>query len=619
MQSRSSSDTNDALVKKLQSPDFILSLEVQDVARQYMAANSANFQKARSDLTDMLSRNYEGSPYYTSALCIIDAYVAAKKDTKDFKGTNESVKKQKRDHLEAKKALVEKKMLTTLSELIKDRLDGDKILGYLRAQSGNGRDMFLDEMCNDKKYWRPFLISLAGNSKHRNSKFLNHVVDKLAAKGYHFDVIKQAKTSDYYSAFQRVLEEILAGVPNANAAYWRGRLKPYGKVLTVDLHSVLYTDMLLRRLIEHFRCRVDSAGSDASVNESSYNAAYRFQRVIQEFRRWAAEYHDLSENEVNEKQSALRTIFINDLCLTKKLSVKDDTEFLKCLEEVLRRYDVVQYGRELLLESKSIASSGRSRKVVNSGDIAYPNYTNPDLMQNILEILRKDPDKHIKALQNPHFFDILLTDVFHPYHECHGDSHRKLVCEILAVVASNNKDVDLIKQKLIAASMLCNNPDNLIQSYQEANLYKRLWSHAENIPIVCMGVLKWIRAALTSEEYWTKVRKTDEEIQNMLNLLEKIGKSEALVAQEVFEILRDVILFRDTIGDTYIDHRKMQILLQKVVSAMLYGDPILVMDFLKLLVQVRPGMRAPKLNVELIPQVVRDITSTVSGPFSDHA
>ena len=45
----------------------------------------------------------------------------------------------------------------------------------------------------------------------------------------------------------------------------------------------------------------------------------------------------------------------------------------------------------------------------------------------------------------------------------------------------------------------------------------------------------------------------------------------------------------------------MQILLQKVVSAMLYGDPILVMDFLKLLVQVRPGMRAPKLNVELIP------------------
>ena len=132
-----------------------------------------------------------------------------------------------------------------------------------------------------------------------------------------------------------------------------------------------------------------------------------------------------------------------------------------------------------------------------------------------------------------------------------------------------------------------------------------------------MGVLKWIRAALTSEEYWTKVRKTDEEIQNMLNLLEKIGKSEALLAQEVFEILRDLILFRDTIGDTYIDHRKMQILLQKVVSAMLYGDPILVMDFLKLLVQVRPGMRAPKLNVELIPQVVRDITSTVSGPFSD--
>ena len=64
---------------------------------------------------------------------------------KDFKGTTESVKKQKKDHLEAKKVLVEKKMLSTLSELIKDRLDGDKILGYLGAQSGNGRDMFLDE------------------------------------------------------------------------------------------------------------------------------------------------------------------------------------------------------------------------------------------------------------------------------------------------------------------------------------------------------------------------------------------------------------------------------------------------------------------------------------------
>ena len=37
---------------------------------------------------------------------------------------------------------------------------------------------------------------------------------------------------------------------------------------------------------------------------------------------------------------------------------------------------------------------------------------------------------------------------------------------ILAIVASN-KDVDLIKQKLIAASLLCNNPDNLIQSYQK--------------------------------------------------------------------------------------------------------------------------------------------------------
>ena len=617
VQSHGSSGNNSALVKKLKSPDFILSLEVQDVARQYMAANSGDFQKARSDLTNMLSRNYEGSPYYTSALCIIDAYVAAKKDTKEFKGTTESIKKQKRDHLEAKKALVEKKMLSTLSELIKEKLDGDKILEYLDGQSSNGRDNFLDEMCNDKKYWRPFLISLAGNSKHRNSKFLNHVVDKLATKGYHFDVIKQAKTSDYYSAFQRVLEEILAGVPNANAAYWRGRLKPYGKVLTVDSHSVLYTDMLLRRLIEHFQCKVGADANDTFVGENARSTAYRFQRVSQEFRRWAAEYHDASENEVNEKQSTMRTIFMNDLCVTNKLSAKEDKEFLSCLEEVLRRYDVVEYGRELLLASKSIASSDKSQKVVNAGDIAYPNYTNPDLMQNILEILRKAPDKHIRVLQDPHFFNILVTDVFHPYHECHGDSHRKLVCEILAVVASNNKGVDLIKQKLIAASMLCNNPDNLIQSYQEANLYERLWDHAENVPTVCMGVLKWIRVALTSEEYWTKVRKTDEEIQNMLNLLEKIGKSEALLAQEVFEIFRDVILFRDVIGDTYIDHRKMQILLQKVVGAILYGDPILVMDFLKLLVQVRPGMRAPKLNVELIPQVVRDITSTVSGPFSD--
>ena len=195
----------------------------------------------------------------------------------------------------------------------------------------------------------------------------------------------------------------------ANAAYWRGRLKPYGKVLTVDLHSVLHTDMLLRRLITFGAAR--SAGSDAS-KWKFYNAAYRFQRVIQEFRRWAAEYHDLSENEVNEKQSALRTIFINDLCLTKKLSVKDDTEFLKCLEEVLRRYDVVQYGRELLLESKSIASSGRSRKVVNSGDISYPNYTNPDLMQNILEILRKT--RQTRQGCRILIFLIFAIDVPHP-------------------------------------------------------------------------------------------------------------------------------------------------------------------------------------------------------------
>ena len=69
---------------------------------------------------------------------------------KDFKGSNKCQKAEKGSLGKPKKHWSKKKMLTTLSELIKDRLDGDKILGYLDGQSGNGRDNFLDEMCNDK-------------------------------------------------------------------------------------------------------------------------------------------------------------------------------------------------------------------------------------------------------------------------------------------------------------------------------------------------------------------------------------------------------------------------------------------------------------------------------------
>ena len=81
------------------------------------------------------------------------------------------VSKSRKGSLGSQKSTGRKENADYLSELIKDRLDGDKIPGYLDGQSGNGRDNFLDEMCNDKKYWRPFLINLAGNSKHRNSKF----------------------------------------------------------------------------------------------------------------------------------------------------------------------------------------------------------------------------------------------------------------------------------------------------------------------------------------------------------------------------------------------------------------------------------------------------------------
>ena len=44
--------------------------------------------------------------------------------------------------------------------------------------TNNFNENYLDNMINDEKIWRPFLLKLAGDPKYRNSKYMNHVVAK---------------------------------------------------------------------------------------------------------------------------------------------------------------------------------------------------------------------------------------------------------------------------------------------------------------------------------------------------------------------------------------------------------------------------------------------------------
>ena len=170
----------------------------------------------------------------------------------------------------------------------------------------------------------------------------------------------------------------------------------------------------------------------------------------------------------------------------------------------------------------------------------------------------------------PEMFDIFLTDIFHPYFECRNDSHRRTICEIIAIISSNNNNVDIIKKKLENASMLCNNPDNLIKSYQEQDLFIKLLEYSRNVPCVSMGVLKWVRIALTSQDYWTRVKKSSEEVKEMVDLVESIGKEEKVLAQEAVEIFQEGIRYQKVIEIEVkvVDHKKMQIFLEKVVDAM---------------------------------------------------
>jgi hypothetical protein len=603
---------NARLIKKLKSPDFVLSLSAQNTARQYMENNTniateTNIKQIKS----MLSNNYKGLPYHRNALFFIGAYVAAKKDALQLQGqeTPEVIREMKKDKLQEKKFEIEKKLLKTLSELIEKHFDSDKIMSFKESNGGsNFNEQYLDTMCNDGSYWRPFLIKLAGDPKHRNTKFMNHVVQKLSQKGFHFDVIKQAKTNDYYSAFNQVIYEILNEVPITNSAYWKNILKPYGKLLTREPYSVLYTDTLLRRLtkvtmLQGTLSNNDNNGGSSSINSNHINhgASYRFQRVAQEFRRCASEFdrHVDDPGEFKKKQEVLRRIFIDNLIVTNALSTDDDKEFLAKIEEILKSYDEVLLSR------------------VTESHLSAPNYTNPKLVESILK-KHLEKTKYIKILQNPEFFDIFITDIFHPYHPC--DEHRESLCKIIAVLSSNNnkEKVGNIERKLHLSSELCNNPDNLSASYQEVDLFDKLWKYADNVPCVGAGILKWIRVAWTSRRYWTQgEKKTDEQVQGILNLMESIGKKEALLAPEVVNILQGVMKLQETVGsNSSLTHKKMQMFLKKIVDAMVYGDAIIIMTFLSTLVEINPVTKRPKLEVEQIQWLVKCIIGIASAPFS---
>ena len=164
--------------------------------------------------------------------------------------------------------------------------------------------------------------------------------------------------------------------------------------------------------------------------------------------------------------------------------------------------------------------------------------------------------------------------------------------------------------------MLCNNPDNLIKSYQEQDLFIKLLEYSRNVPCVSMGVLKWVRIALTSQDYWTRVKKSSEEVKEMVDLVESIGKEEKVLAQEAVEIFQEGIRYQKVIEIEVkvVDHKKMQIFLEKVVDAMVYGDAIVIMKFLTELVTLNQGK--VDVDVNQIQMLVNYIIAIASAPFS---
>ena len=628
--SDSTNEASNRLIKKLKSPDYILSINAHKTASEYLKINNNNVEARKEEVTKFLSDNYEGLPFYRNALFYIGAYVAAKKDTLKFPNdaTNADIKKIKNDNLEKKKKQIENKFIKKLKDLIVEKFDSDKMHAFHDVTDASGTNNFnenyLDNMINDEKIWRPFLLKLAGDPKYRNSKYMNHVVAKLSNKGYYKDVIKNAKTNDYFSAFGKVIHEILKEVPVANANYWEDILGPYVALLTREPYSILYANSILQRLSDETMLEKVQFSSNKKVSSltpsSKSSTSYRFQRVYQEFRSWASKFEDGVDDiaEFQKKQGILRNMFIDNLTVSGNLSFNniDDNDFLTNVRDILKQHDAVYLGRKVASNPSQFSSGSSSSSNNNDGDIPYPNFTNPDLVKSILAHLQSNPNKYIKVLQCPEMFDIFLTDIFHPYFECRNDSHRKTICEIIAIISSNNNNVDIIKKKLENASMLCNNPDNLIKSYQEQDLFIKLLEYSRNVPCVSMGVLKWVRIALTSQDYWTRVKKSSEEVKEMVDLVESIGKEEKVLAQEAVEIFQEGIRYQKVIEIEVkvVDHKKMQIFLEKVVDAMVYGDAIVIMKFLTELVTLNQGK--VDVDVNQIQMLVNYIIAIASAPFS---
>ena len=103
--SDSTNEASNRLIKKLKSPDYILSINAHKTASEYLKINNNNVEARKEEVTKFLSDNYEGLPFYRNALFYIGAYVAAKKDTLKFQNdaTNADIKKIKNDNLEKKK------------------------------------------------------------------------------------------------------------------------------------------------------------------------------------------------------------------------------------------------------------------------------------------------------------------------------------------------------------------------------------------------------------------------------------------------------------------------------------------------------------------------------------
>ena len=602
---------DERLLKKLKSPDYVLDLEMPMTCKKLVERTLASGQSIETVLPHIfkaLTEGYQNSALVARAASELHWWVKSKAvDLGDTRAdTREQAKLKKKKIEKEQKDQTETKILDELSKLVSEKFDNRVILEFqaskmIKHESDDESDDWLRKM-SAVPYWRKKLISLIASQSHSGLTFSEYIANTLNDLGHFNQVAEEAKTVEYFSIFHSVLKDAMKSVPKGNSLVWKIKLNFTGELVSLDSSSYLYSSVLLQKLADS-SCVGPPAGGGSDGHGSTevqIARAFRFRCVQQEYRSLTMNSKGaLSQEQRKRSRNSVRNLFIEDLRVTHEK--EGNKALFKNLATLLKQCDSVR--------------SERERENVEAA--LYDNFSTPDLANELMEHIAKNP-QDIKIMQEPEFFEILLTDIYHPFYMCRDVDHRDDICSILAMLSTNTTsgiDYDIVKEKLISTSTTCNNNDNLNKNYREDNMYENLAGLAFNTPIVCMGILLWASAALQSTNFWNDDSKQDaDEIRLLLNLLETIGQHHRLHIPEVFRILQNSYLFIEQLPNPSVRHCRY-LFLEKIVDLIKFGDPIAVIMFLHHLCEENEDGKV-KMHRDEVRKVVIRLMRSVMPPFS---